>query len=176
MRIASRSWAGIDTSRLAGRRRRLPRIRTLALGVVALLLGAAGWLLVPPARHPAYPPLPGALAPTEAREAVQRAATTARLNYTDLAVPFAPSRVASFDLLVDGQSFYPRILEDVRAARSSVHLIQYGFRPGQIGDQFASALKEKARQGVAVRVIVDQLGSGLDLASRPLFDDLAASG
>ena len=37
-------------------------------------------------------------------------------------------------------------------------------------------LKEKARQGVAVRVIVDQLGSDVDFRNAALFDDLAANG
>jgi cardiolipin synthase A/B len=176
MSLASRSHAGLHATRSAARRRTFPRLRMLALVALVLVIGVAGWLLVPPTRRPAYPPSAGAFSASESRELVHQAATTERLDAADLAVPFAPSRVASFELFVDGPSFYPRILDDIRAAQTSVHIVQYGFRPGQIGDQFALVLKEKARQGVAVRVIVDQLGSGIEVASRPLFDDLAANG
>jgi cardiolipin synthase len=152
------------------------RLRTaLAVGIVVLVVSAA-WLLVPPPRHTAYPPPPTALPASESRAALTRVATAERVNVADLAVPFDPARVATFELLIDGTSFFPRILDDIRAARSSVHIIQYGIRPGAVYDQFGPVLKEKSRQGVAVRVIVDQLGSGLDTGNGALFDDLAASG
>lgn len=141
-----------------------------------LVVAVATWLLVPPTRRPAYPPPAGAATAADARTTVARAATADRVDVADLAVPFAASTVSAFELLIDGPSFYPRILDDVRAARSSVHIVQYGFRPGDVAGRFGEALKEQARQGVAVRLIVDQLGSGLDLGSGPFFDDLAASG
>ena len=47
------------------------------------------------------------------------------------------------------------MLEDIRAASSSVHVNQFGFRPGIVGDTFADALIAKAAEGVAVRVVVD---------------------
>lgn len=172
----SRSGTGLLDARPARRSRTAPRLRVLLLVALVVMFGVTGWLLVPPARRQAYPPSAGAFSASESRELVHQAATAERLGAADLAVPFAASRVASFELLVDGPSFYPRILDDVRSAQRSVHVIQYGFRPGQIGDQFAAVLKAKVRQGIAVRVIVDQLGSGVDLASRSLFDELAANG
>jgi cardiolipin synthase len=153
--------------------RRLLRILAVA---VALTFGVAVWLLVPPERHRAYPPPAGAPSAADAPAIVARLAGAERLDSADLAIPFAPSRTATFELLIDGPSFYPRILDDVRAARSSVHIIQYGIRPGEVADRFVPLLKEKAREGVAVRVIVDQLGSGLGLSSTPMFDDLATAG
>jgi cardiolipin synthase len=152
------------------------RVRTGLAAAVVLIVGVAGWLLVPPERRSAYPPPAGALSPTEARNAVARLASSERIDLDDLAVPFAISRVSSFELVIDGPNFYPRILDDIRAARSSVHIIQYGIRPGEVIDRYGPVLKEKARQGVAVRVIIDQLGSGLDVGNGALFDDLAASG
>jgi cardiolipin synthase A/B len=152
------------------------RLRTVLVATVILIVGVAAWLLVPPPRRTAYPPPAGALPATEARAAVTRAATAERVDVADLAVPLAASRVATFELLIDGTSFFPRILDDIRAASSSVHIVQYGIRPGEVYDQFGPVLKEKARQGVAVRVIVDQLGSGIDVENGALFDDLAASG
>ena len=152
------------------------RLRILLAAVVLLVVAVAAWLLVPPARRPAYPPPADAVTAAQARALVARAAGAERVEVADLAVPFAPSSISTFELLIDGPTFYPRILEDVRAARSSIHVVQYGFRPGEVAGRFGEALKAKAREGVAVRLIVDQIGSGLDLGSAPFFDDLAANG
>jgi cardiolipin synthase len=152
------------------------RFRTSFITAVVVIVGVAVWLLVPPERHPAYPPPAGALSSTDARNAVARIASSGRIDVADLAVSFAPSRVATFELLIDGTSFYPRILDDIRAAQSSIHIVQYGIRPGEVIDRYGPVLKEKARQGVAVRLIVDQLGSGVDIGNGALFDDLAAGG
>lgn len=152
------------------------RLRALLAVAVVLLVGSAAWLLVPPARRPAYPPPADAVTAADVRAIVARAAAAERVEVADLAVPFAASRVSTFELLIDGPSFYPRILEDIRAACSSVHVVQYGFRPGEVAGRFGAVLKEQAREGVAVRLIVDQIGSGLDVGSAPFFDDLAANG
>src|SRR5215213_7986476 len=108
------------------------RLRVIVAAVAVLVVGSAGWLLVPPERHPAYPPPAGALTAADARQFVARAAGAERVEAADLAVPFAASRVSAFELLIDGPSFYPRILDDLRAARSSIHVVQYGFRPGEV--------------------------------------------
>ena len=50
------------------------------------------------------------------------------------------------------------ILEDVAAATSSVHINQFGFRPGVVGDEFAEVLLAKAAEGVPVRLVVDTPG------------------
>ena len=80
------------------------------------------------------------------------------------------------DLVVEGANFYPRILEDMERAESSIHVIQFGFRPGKIGGLLADVLARKARAGVAVRICVDASGSAPGGASRPMFQHLAAAG
>ena len=152
------------------------RLRIAVTAAVIVIVVSAAWLLVPPPRRPAYPPPAGALTAPDAKAAVTRLVTAERVNVADLVLPLAPAHAAAFELLIDGTSFFPRILDDIRAARSSVHLVQYGIRPGDVYDQFGPLLKEKARQGVAVRVIADQLGSGIDTLNGALFDDLAANG
>ena len=154
-------------------RRLLP---PLVASIAVLGVGVAVWLLVPPERRPAYPPPADARSAADAQSVVAPLAVAERVGRADLAIPFAPSRTSTVELLIDGRSFYPRILDDIGAARSSVHIIQYGIRPGQVVDRFRPLLKEKVRQGVAVRLIVDQLGSGIDLSTCPLFVDLAAGG
>ncbi|MDP8921492.1 MAG: phosphatidylserine/phosphatidylglycerophosphate/cardiolipin synthase family protein [Chloroflexota bacterium] len=151
-------------------------LRLVVAPVVAVVIGVALWLLIPPERRAAYPPPAGTLSATDAPAFVAGLASAERVGGADLAIPFAPSRTATFELLIDGPSFYPRILADIKAARSSVHVVQYGFRPGEVADRFVPVLKEKVGEGVAVRVIVDQLGSAVDFTSAAMFGDLVAGG
>jgi cardiolipin synthase len=94
----------------------------------------------------------------------------------DLALAFATSRASSVDVHVEGRNFYPPILEDIHAATSSVHINQFGFRPGDIGEAFADALVAKAAEGVPVRLVVDRQGSDPEEGSRALYDRLTVAG
>jgi cardiolipin synthase len=63
------------------------------------------------------------------------------------------------DVLTDGRTFYASELAAIRGARHSVHIESYVFRPGRVSERFLDALSERARAGVAVRLIVDAIGS-----------------
>jgi cardiolipin synthase len=68
-------------------------------------------------------------------------------------------------LLNNGDAFFPAILAAIRGARHSVNVELYIFAKGRIGAEVTEALCAKAREGVAVRVLVDAIGSrtgGLD--------------
>jgi cardiolipin synthase A/B len=93
-----------------------------------------------------------------------------------LALAFSESTAASAEVLVEGESFYPRMLEDLAAATSSIHINQFGFRPGVIGDAFADELIRKVREGVPVRLVVDRQGSDPERSSRSFYDRLRAAG
>lgn len=93
-----------------------------------------------------------------------------------LALSFAESTAASAEVLVEGESFYPRMLEDIGAAETTIHVNQFGFRPGLVGDEFAEALLAKAAAGVAVRLVVDKQGSDPEGGARELYDRLTAGG
>ena len=88
-----------------------------------------------------------------------------------LALAFDESTASSAEVLVEGASFYPPMLADIAAASSSVHINQFGFRPGIVGDVFAETLIAKAKEGVPVRLVVDRQGSdpegGLEGVLRP---------
>ena len=71
----------------------------------------------------------------------------------DLALAFSESSALSAEVLVEGASFYPPMLDDIRGASSSVHINQFGFRPGLVGDEFAETLVTKAAEGVPVKTI-----------------------
>jgi cardiolipin synthase len=93
-----------------------------------------------------------------------------------LALAFGETAAASAEVLVEGNGFYPRMLEDIAAASSSIHINQFGFRPGAVGDGFAEALIEKAREGVPVRLVVDRQGTDPERGSREFYDRLTAAG
>jgi cardiolipin synthase len=93
-----------------------------------------------------------------------------------LALDLAPATATSWELLIDGQAFFPRMLADIEAARSDVHIIIFGFRPGRIGDSFRDLLVRKVRDGVAVRLVTDGAYSQPGLGSRHLYRALRAGG
>ena len=94
----------------------------------------------------------------------------------DAAFDFAWSRAQSVEPWVEGKNFFPRIFADVQSARSSVHILMFGWREGQIGTEMASLLERKLREGVVVRVIVDRYGSRPYGEAREMYTKLAAAG
>jgi len=93
-----------------------------------------------------------------------------------LALAFPTTTAASAEVLVAGTSFYPPMLDDIAGAESSVHINQFGFKPGVVGDLFAQTLVAKASEGVSVRLVVDNLGSGPDKGAREHYRRLVAGG
>jgi cardiolipin synthase len=79
-------------------------------------------------------------------------------------------------VLVAGTSFYPPMLDDIASASSSVHINQFGFKPGLVGDAFAAALVAKAAEGVEVRLVVDNVGSAPEKTSREHYRRLTDGG
>jgi cardiolipin synthase len=96
---------------------------------------------------------------------------------TDLAAgPWAHVRAAGHDLtlFVESGPLVAAMLEDIRAARSRVWLETYIFADDRAGRAIAEALAERARAGVAVRVLYDAVGS--QGTSRELFQKLRTAG
>ncbi|MEQ1663367.1 MAG: cardiolipin synthase ClsB [Thiobacillus sp.] len=77
-------------------------------------------------------------------------------------------------LLQSGQAFFPALIAAIDAAVHEVHLETYIFHADSSGEAVRAALQRAASRGVAVRVLVDGIGS------RPLpvdwFDALKAAG
>ncbi len=124
----------------------------------------------------AFPPGPDALAPGGAKALAARLAAAPRISRRDLAIEFAPSVATSVEPLVHGRAYFPRMLEDIAAATSSVHLLIYGWKVGQIGTTFRDALIAKVKAGVPVRLYVDGLGSEVRLGSKALYRELVEGG
>lgn len=149
------------------------RILTRLTLVAGLFAGWAAWWVLRIRRDPPARPLPE-ITPEGARAWVT--ATGATPGYSDLQVSFAPAHIATFELLPEGANFYPRILEDIAAAERSVHIIQFGFKPGKIADLFVPVLSERAKAGVPVRLVLDSVGSATYTESKAMLDELAAAG
>jgi cardiolipin synthase len=66
---------------------------------------------------------------------------------------------ATVELLSDGKVFYEAELQAIARATRSIHLEAFIFHPGRIGERFRDALIERSRAGVAVKVVVDAIGS-----------------
>jgi cardiolipin synthase len=98
------------------------------------------------------------------------------VSRADLALAFDESSAASAEVLVEGEQFYPPMLEDILGASSSVHINQFGFKPGIVGESFADALVAKAAEGVAVRLVVDNQGSDPEGGSHELYARLRSAG
>ena len=81
---------------------------------------------------------------------------------------------AGAEVLGEGEAIYAAQLAAIGEARSSVHLEVYLFLRGRAGDEFIAALAERARAGVAVRLVVDRIGSLATPAS--YFDPLVQAG
>ncbi|MES2787363.1 MAG: cardiolipin synthase [Pseudomonadota bacterium] len=61
--------------------------------------------------------------------------------------------------LINGDQIFPAMLGAIRAARRTVLFETFIYWSGEIGDEFADALSERARSGVKVHVLLDWVGS-----------------
>ncbi len=78
-------------------------------------------------------------------------------------------------LLKDAGENYPAWLNAIRRAERTVHFENYFLRSDDLGEQFATALIAKAREGVRVRLLYDWLGS-FGKARRRFWERLRAGG
>ncbi len=61
-------------------------------------------------------------------------------------------------ILTDGHELFDRLLDDIRNARESIHIQSYIIRNDKLFDRICAALKEKAAEGVEVRILYDGMG------------------
>ena len=73
----------------------------------------------------------------------------------NLALPFKDNQI---DIMTDGYAFFPELLKDIAEATHHVHINMYIFEDDALGRLIADALMDKARQGVKVRLIYDDVG------------------
>jgi cardiolipin synthase len=64
-----------------------------------------------------------------------------------------------FEMLLNGDRIFPSMLEGIRSARKTITFETFIYWSGEIGEQIAHALADKAREGVAVHILLDWVGS-----------------
>ena len=73
----------------------------------------------------------------------------------NLALPFKDNQI---DIMTDGYAFFPELLKDIAEATHHIHINMYIIEDDALGRLVADALMTKARQGVKVRLIYDDVG------------------
>ncbi len=127
-------------------------------------------------QRPSWPPPAGAVTGASAQAATEAFDAEGGKRPHDAALDLAWSTAATIDPWVEGANFFPRIFADVEAARSSVHILMFGWREGEVGTRLAELLEKKLDQGVEVRVIVDRFGSRPYQEAQEMFTRLADAG
>ena len=61
--------------------------------------------------------------------------------------------------LLNGDQIFPAMLQAIRSAQKTITFETYIYWSGTIGEEFAEALADRAKNGVKVHVILDWLGS-----------------
>ncbi len=90
-----------------------------------------------------------------------------------LGVP--PSRQGQkAELVSTGEEAYARIAELISTARKRIHLTTFIFAKDPVAESLIELLEKKAGEGVAVRVLLDSMGSLM--AKRPSFKGLVEKG
>ena len=76
--------------------------------------------------------------------------------------------------LQNGNEIFPAMLLAIRSAQTSITFETFIYWSGEIGEEFAQALSERARAGVPVSVIIDWVGS--TKMEQSLLDSMRAAG
>ncbi|HTI33166.1 MAG TPA: phospholipase D-like domain-containing protein [Miltoncostaea sp.] len=69
------------------------------------------------------------------------------------------TRGNDIELLINGDRIFPCFLETIASARESVNLLTYVYWKGDIAEEVAEAVCERARAGVTCRVLLDSVGA-----------------
>jgi cardiolipin synthase A/B len=76
--------------------------------------------------------------------------------------------------LLNGDQIFPAMLEAIKGAKETIDFETYIYWSGKIGEQFADALSDRARDGVRVHVLLDWVGSGK--AKKEYLDEMREAG
>jgi len=138
------------TSLLPRRAKSRARVVVIALAALVLLAGALGILL-------------GACRRQDDKQAFQL-----RAAVPSAGAPFAAALRQSLGVqllpghqvtLLGNGSVFDAVEDEIRHAESSVHIVLYIWEKGVASDRIVAAIVERAKAGVACRILVDDFGS-----------------
>ncbi len=98
--------------------------------------------------------------------------TATKIFETALGVPFFPDN--SIVPLRNGDRAFPAMLEAIGAAETSIEMLTFVYWTGDIAQRMATALADRARAGVAVKLLLD--GFGARAIDQSLLDRMTEAG
>ena len=120
----------------------MSRRRTVVIGAAIAATGAA--LRRRRARRvPTDPFDPDGIRAESAAVRTAELVARPKIRRADLAQTFAPAISTAVEPLLHGRRYFPRMLEDIATATDHIHLLIYGYKPGEIGETFLTALAEQ---------------------------------
>ena len=84
-----------------------------------------------------------------------------------------PDRKSNLEIFAKGPELFDDLFSEIKKAKEHIHVLFYIVQDDKISHEFVSLLKEKAREGVEVRLLVDWVGSNL---KRKSIKSLKAAG
>jgi cardiolipin synthase A/B len=105
---------------------------------------------------------------------VRHLARQGEVDETEAIVPHAPVEGNRSEILMDGKEAFPRIIEDMKNAKSSINIHEYGFVKGKLATELANVMIDKAKSGVDVRISTER--TAVESGSPELFKKMIAAG
>ena len=81
----------------------------------------------------------------------------------------------SVDVYTNGEDKFKRLIEDIKNAKTYIHVEYYIFKKDMLGKRIIDELTKKAEEGLEVRLLVDAMGSRM-LTKKTLKKYIAAGG
>lgn len=78
------------------------------------------------------------------------------------------------EIFIDGENKFQSLFQDIRRATNHIHLVYYIVRNDQLGQKLVKELTKKAKEGVKVRFLYDDMGSRR--LPRKFFKELIEAG
>ncbi|QED49760.1 cardiolipin synthase [Cytobacillus dafuensis] len=72
-----------------------------------------------------------------------------------------PFRHSHIDLYTDGPELFADFFSELKKAKHHIHILFYIVKDDQFSTEFLNILKDKAKEGVEVRLLLDRIGSHL---------------
>lgn len=72
-----------------------------------------------------------------------------------------PMRDSNLAIFAKGPELFHDLFAEIKKAKQHIHILFYIVQDDKISQEFLAILKEKAKEGVEVRLLVDWVGSGL---------------
>ena len=66
----------------------------------------------------------------------------------------------NIEVLLNGDQTFPRMLRDIKSAKSTITFAQYLYEDGPIAQELAQAFADRCRVGVKANILLDRHGSG----------------